>query len=71
MGPELHDLRAKVTAETAVVLESRAKSRAIDQSELVREILHDWALDAIHEASLIAAGLDREGLPGICREPKK
>lgn len=70
MTAELHDLRAKVTPETAVVLESRAKSMGIDQAELVRDVLHSWAIDVIHEASLIATALDREGLPGICRDRK-
>ena len=60
--PELHDLRAKITAETAAALEAASESTGTDKSELVREILDKWAAGRIYECRLLVAALEREGL---------
>lgn len=65
MTTELRDLRAKVTVETDAVLDSQAKSSGKDRSEIVREVLHAWALDRIHEGTLLNARLKAEGLGGL------
>lgn len=64
MSAELRDLRAKVTVETDCVLEAVVRATGKDRSELVREVLHAWALTRIHEHTLLQAQLEREGLTG-------
>jgi len=65
---ELKDLRAKITLETVAALKAEAKRAGKDQGEVVREILHEWALRQIDAAKLLNAHLESEGLPGIVRE---
>lgn len=66
MSPELRDLRAKITVETDAVLDAIAKAEGRDRSEIVREVLHAWAvsqIDAIPEkARLLQQRLKAEGL---------
>lgn len=65
MSEPLKDLRAKVTPETDAVLEAVARASGRDRSEIVREILHDWAIEEIDKASMVHKMLRAEGLPGI------
>ena len=65
MAIPLIDLRGKITAETDAVLEALHQATGRDRSEIVREVLADWAAAKIHEASLIDSRLRREGLRGI------
>ena len=64
MSPPLIDLRAKVTAEADAVLEAVHRSTGKDKSEVVRDVLHRWALQEIHAASVLQSILQREGLSG-------
>lgn len=57
----LIDLRAKVTETTNQVLEAHARHRNRDKSEIVREILHDWALSEIDKSSLVQRLTRRDG----------
>ncbi len=65
MSAELKDFRAKITAETDAVLEAINRSDGRDKSEIAREVLHEWAMSRIHEATILDRLLQAEGLKGI------
>lgn len=64
MSLPLIDLRAKVTPEADAVLEAVHRSTGKDKSEVVRDVLHKWAMNEIHAASVLQSILQREGLSG-------
>lgn len=64
MSLELRDLRAKVTAETDAVLLVESRISGKDRSEIVRDILQEWAQQRIHAAKLLTSLLERDGLLG-------
>lgn len=64
MAAELKDFRGKITAETDCVLEAINRSSGRDRSEIVREILHKWAVEKIHEHSVLGRLMEREGIAG-------
>lgn len=59
---ELKDFRGKITAETDATLEALNRVTGRDKSEIVREILHKWALEQIDVASVLRERLSAEGL---------
>jgi hypothetical protein len=59
---ELRDLRAKVTVETDAALDAISRASGRDRCEIVREVLHAWALQKIDESRLLLHRLDVEGL---------
>lgn len=65
MGVELKDFRGRITPETDCVLEAEARVTGKDRQEIVREILHAWAVERIHGASVLNRLLQAEGLRGI------
>lgn len=65
MGIELKDFRGKITPEADCVLEAESRSTGRERQEIVREILHDWAMQRIHGASVLNRLLHAEGLAGI------
>lgn len=62
MADELRDLRAKITVETDAVLDAISRVRGVDRSEIVREVLHKFALEHVAIGTLIDARLKAEGL---------
>ncbi len=58
------DLRAKVTPEADAVLEAIQRSTGKDKSEVVRDVLHKWAMQEIHAATVLQNILQREGMAG-------
>ena len=64
MSLPLIDLRAKVTPEADAVLEAVHRATGKDKSEVVRDVLHKWAMNEIHAASVLQSILQREGLSG-------
>jgi hypothetical protein len=64
MSLPLIDLRAKITAEADAVLEAVQRSTGKDKSEVVRDVLHKWAVSEIHAASVLHGILQREGIAG-------
>lgn len=65
MSLPLVDCRCKITHEAHIVLESASRTAGVERSELIRDVLHEWALKKINEASLLDSLLKREGLAGI------
>lgn len=65
MRAPLKDFRGKVTSETDAVLEALNRTTGRDKSEIARDILHKWAVEQIHAASVMHQLLESEGLPGI------
>lgn len=65
MSLDLKDLRAKVTVETDAALEALAVTAGKEKGEVVREILHFWALQQISMANLLDRRLRFEGGKGI------
>jgi hypothetical protein len=65
MSTDLHDYRGRITPEAHCALEAVSRSTGRDRQEVVREILHEWALRQIHAASVMDRLLRAEGLSGI------
>lgn len=68
MAAELKDFRGKITIEAHCVLEAENRVTGEDKSEIVRKILHDWAIQKLQCATVTDALLRSEGEPGITRE---
>lgn len=62
MADELRDLRAKVSVETDAVLDSTSRVTGRDRSEIVRDVLHKWAIEQIELSTVIQARLKAEGI---------
>jgi hypothetical protein len=65
MSADLHDYRGRITPETHCALEAISRATGQDRQEIVRELLHKWALEQIHAASVMHRLLQAEGLSGI------
>lgn len=64
MSIPLIDLRAKVTPEADAVLEAVSRATGKDKSEIVRDVLHKWAMAEIHASNVLQKILLREGIRG-------
>jgi predicted DNA-binding protein len=65
MGVELKDYRGRITPETDCALEALSRTTGQDRQEIVRGILHKWAMEQIHAATVMHRLLQAEGLSGI------
>lgn len=68
MSLPLKDFRGKITIETDAVVDTLAQRSGLEKQEIVRDVLHAWALEKINEARLIGKNLEREGLEGVLVE---
>lgn len=65
MSLELKDFRGRITPETDCALEAESRIGGKDKQEIVREILHGWAMRKVGEATVLHRLLHAEGLGGI------
>jgi hypothetical protein len=68
---ELRDIRAKVTIETDCVIEALSRTTGRERSEIVREVLAEWAQRKIHESTVLSRLLASEGIAGQHGTPPK
>lgn len=64
MSLELKDFRGKLTVEGWAAVDAEAEATGKERAEIVREIVHQWALGQIRKASVLHKTLEREGLTG-------
>lgn len=64
MAAELKDYRGKITPETWCVIEAEHRITGKDHSEIVREVLHGWALNKVDAASVLSRLMEAEGIAG-------
>lgn len=62
MPAELRELRARITVEADAALDAVARGSGLDRSEIVRDVLHKWALQQIATMTLLDARLKAEGI---------
>lgn len=68
MSADLKDFRGKITGLAWCYLEAEHRATGRDQSEIVRDILHQWA-SGRHVMHIEAQGLlEAEGISGNSRE---
>ncbi len=70
MGLPLIDFRGKITSQTNAVLDALQQASGKERSEIVREVLDEWADEKIHESILLELALRREGLTGLERRSR-
>lgn len=61
MSEELVDVRSKISRRADLLLQAAALARDIDRAEIVREILHSWALCEERRAMFAERLLRSEG----------
>lgn len=59
---DLKDFRGKITAEADCVLEAESRVTGRERQEIVRQILHEWALQRIEVHTVLEKRLRAEGL---------
>ena len=64
MCTDFADLRAKINRRADAVLTAKSAATGKDKSELVREILDEWAAQELHAATVMHRLLRSEGLAG-------
>ena len=61
MSLDLKDLRAKITIEADCAIEAVARVRGVERSEIVREVMHQWALQQIETCRVMHNLMRSEG----------
>lgn len=64
MAADLKDFRGKITEETYLALEAEALAFDRTSADVLREVMHAWALKKIHEASVLSRLMRGEGVGG-------
>lgn len=67
MAADLKDFRGKITAETYLALEAEARAFDRDKADILREVMHAWALKKLHEHKVFGALLREEGISSATR----
>ena len=68
MSEELHDIRSKIPTRTHSLLQAIEQATGQTQSEIVRDVLQQWAEKKLHEATIIARVMRGQGIIGSAGE---
>lgn len=64
MATDLRSVHVRITVETDAVVDAKAKALDKDRAEILRDVLHQWALKEIEVGRLIEQRLRAEGISG-------
>ncbi len=70
MSADLKDFRGKLTPLAWCWLEAEHRATGKDQSEIVRDLVHAWALERANAAIEARKLMEAEGIAGNVREPQ-
>lgn len=70
MSADLKDFRGKITPLAWSWLEAEHRTTGRDQSEIVRDLIHEWALLKASAAIEAKRLMEAEGIGGNIREPQ-
>jgi hypothetical protein len=62
MSQVLVDFRSKITPQTDMALDAMARAFKRDKADIAREVLHQWALRKILEATVLSRLVRAEGV---------
>jgi hypothetical protein len=62
MSAELRDFRSKITPQTDMALDAMSRAFKRDKADIAREVLHQWALRKILEATVLSRLVRAEGV---------
>lgn len=64
MAADYRSSHVKLTVEADAVVEAHARARDKDRTEIIRDVMHKWALEQIEIARLTEQRLRAEGVSG-------
>lgn len=62
MSLPLRDFRGGVTHLTHAALDARSRATGKTMQDILRDVMHEWALGEYEAASLLTAAAERDGL---------
>jgi len=62
MSADLHDVRGKVTGLGHCALIAHHRATGVDISEIIRDLVEDWARKQVHGATLLSACMKAKGV---------
>lgn len=69
MAEDYRQAKVNLTVQTDAVLDTVAKVRGQDRGEIIREVMHKWALEYCDISTLLQRRLKAEGLEGSLEGP--
>lgn len=64
MSKALHDSRVKLTGETKCAINAEMETSGRTEQDIVRQVMHEWALEKIRKATVLARHVAAEGMAG-------
>jgi hypothetical protein len=61
MSDDVVELRGLAPRKTVDVLDAVALARKVSRTDIVNEVLAEWAADRVHESKLVLRVIKREG----------
>lgn len=69
MATDFRQIKANITVEADVWIDSIAEAKGLDRGEVVRNVLHEWALEQERVHRIASRRRKSEGLTGASEVP--